>query len=167
MNPYLLVLSLGLAALFQVSLLPTLAISGVAPNLLLVLVVGWALLRGTREALLWAVIGGLWLDLLSGGFFGLQTMSLAVVAYVAGLGGGTVFRAHLVLPVVMTAIATLVYGTLQLVVFWILGRDLPTLDMVLRLLMIELIYNAVLVLFVFPLLAWLNRATGRERLPLE
>jgi rod shape-determining protein MreD len=167
MNPYLLVLGLGLAALIQVAFLPVLAIAGVGPSLMLVLVVGWALLRDRRSALLWALIGGLWLDLLSGGLFGLQTISLLAVAYVTSLGGGTIFRAHLVLPIIMTLVGTIVYTLVPLSVYLVIGRELPPASLLLRLLAIEMAYNAVLMLLVFPLLSLLNRVTGRERLPLE
>lgn len=167
MNPYVLVLGLGLAALIQVSFLPTLEVAGVVPNLMVVLTVGWALLQDTRSALLWALIGGLWLDLLSGGPFGLQTISLLAVAYVAGLGGGTIFRAHLVLPVVMTLVGTVVYSLVTLLAYLVMGRELPPAGLLLRLLALEMAYNTVLMILVFPLLSLLHRATGRERLPLE
>jgi rod shape-determining protein MreD len=76
----------GLAALLQVSLLPALQVGGVYPNLPLMVIVAWALLRGARSAVIWALIAGLWLDLLSSRAFGGYTLGLVVAAYLAGLG---------------------------------------------------------------------------------
>jgi rod shape-determining protein MreD len=167
MQPYLLVLGLGVAALVQTSLLPPLAVAGVTPDLTLVLVVGWALLRGARSAALWALIAGLWLDLLSGGPFGMYTLGLLAAAAVAGLGGGTVFRSHLILPIVMVVVATLVQGAVQLLLLALVGDGVVLTGSLVRLLLLELVYNSVVTLLVFPVLAWLSRVTGQERLPLE
>lgn len=167
MNPYLLVLALGLAALFQVSFLPALAIGGVTPNLMLVVVVGWGLLRGIRPALTWALIGGLALDLLAGGPFGSYTLSLAAAASVSGLGSDIVFRSHLILPLAIVALATLAQAVVQLLVLLATGHSLLPTDTLVRLLLIETAYNTLLMLLLYPLLAWLSRVTGRERLALE
>jgi hypothetical protein len=37
----------------------------------------------------------------------------------------------------------------------------------LRLVFPEIAYNSVVMLVVYPLLSWVNRVTGQERLPLE
>lgn len=167
MNPYALLVGLGLAALLQVSLLPTWSVAGVAPDLMLVLVVGWAILRGTRSALAWAFVGGLWLDLLAGGPFGSYTLGLLAVAYVAGLGGEAVFRSHLALPFVMTVAGTVTQGAVHGVLLFLLGRSLPAPEPALRLVLTETAYNLVLMLLCYPLLAWVSRVTGPARLPLE
>lgn len=167
MNPYLLVAALGLAALIQVSLLPALAIPNATPNLLLVLVVGWATLRGTREAVWWALIGGVWLDLLSGGPFGLYTLSLLVVGAAAGLGGGTIYSGNIILALLMVAVGTLLSNGIALLFLWLSGHRLPPASALPGPLLAEAGYNLVLMLLLFPALAWLSRFTGRERLPLE
>ncbi len=167
MIPYLLVLALGLAALLQVSLLPALQIGGVYPNLPLVIVVAWALLRGARSAVIWALIAGLWLDLLSSRSFGGYTLGLVAAAYLAGLGAQTVYRPTIPFALAMVAVATIVQDGIQMALLWLSGGTFSLPDALLRLVLPEIAYNFVMMLAVFPLLSWVNRVTGQERLPLE
>ncbi len=167
MNPYLLVLGLGLIAMIQVGLLPPLLPIDPTPDLVLVIVVGWALLRDSRAALPWAVIGGLWLDLLAGGPFGLYTLGLLVAAAVGGLGGDTIYRGHLILAPILAAAATLARSAVQLLLLLILGQKLALGETMFRLVLPEAGLNALLIVLVHPLLAWLSRISGRFQLPLE
>ncbi len=167
MNPYLIVLSLALVALVQVSTLPAFAVGSVVPDLMLVIVVSWALLRGLRSALAWALVGGLCLDLIAGSPFGMYTLGLLVAAVVAGSGGNTLYRGSLLLPLAMLVLATLARSGVHLAVLLVTGHTLPTTDTLLRLTLLELAYNTVLLLIIYPLLAMLNQATGQERIPLE
>lgn len=167
MNLYALLLGLGLAALLQVSFLPALAVFGVAPDLPLVLVTGWALLRDTRSAALWALIAGIWLDLLAGGPFGSYTLGLLAAAYVSGLGGGTLFRGHIVLPVIMILITTIARSVVHLALLLLSGHDAPPLNITIQLWLYEAVYNATLMVLLLPALAWLNRITGQTKLSLE
>lgn len=167
MIPYLLVLALGLAALLQVSLLPALHVGGVYPNLVLMVMVAWALLRGARSAVIWALIAGLWLDLLSGRAFGGYTLGLVAAAYLAGLGAQTVYRPTIILALAMGAVATIVQDGIQMLLSWLSGGTFSLSDALLRLVLPEIVYNSVIMLAVYPLLSWVNQATGRERLPLE
>ncbi|MER2600522.1 MAG: rod shape-determining protein MreD [Caldilineales bacterium] len=167
MMPYLLFLALGLASLLQIALFPALRIGGVYPNLVLVMVVAWALLRGVRSALIWAVIAGAWLDLLSGGWFGVYTLGLMAVAALAGLGRRTVYRPTLLLAWAMLAIATTLQNGIQVALLWLNGAS-PLLNQAfLRLTPREILYNGLVMLLAYPVLTWIERKTGHERLPLE
>ncbi len=167
MMPYLLVLALGLAALLQVSLLPALHVGGVYPNLPLMIIVAWALLRGSRSAVIWALIAGLWLDLLSSRAFGGYTLGLVVAAYLAGFAAQTIYRPTILFALVIAAVATVVQDGIQMALFALSGGTFSLTDALLRLVLPEIVYNSVIMLMVFPLLSWVNRVTGQERLPLE
>lgn len=167
MIPYLLVLALGLAALVQVSLLPAFSVAGVFPNLNLMVITAWALLRGTRSAVIWALIAGLWLDLLSGQWFGAYTLGLVAAAYLAGLARQTVYRPSIWLAVAMAAAVTLIQNAIQLVLLLLNGGTPSLPDTLFRLVLPEIVYNSIVMLAVYPVLSWINRVTGQERLPVE
>lgn len=167
MMPYLLLLALGLAALVQVSLLPALSVAGVSPNLTLMLITAWALLRGARSAVIWALVAGLWLDLLSGHWFGVYTLGLVVAAFLAGWASQTVYRPTLGLAVAMGAAVTVVQLGIQLVLLLLSGASISLPDALLRSVAPEIVYNSIVMLAAYPVLAWINQKTGQERLPLE
>lgn len=167
MNPYLLVLGLGLAALVQVSLMPALAVRGVTPNLVLVIVVGWALMQRTRSALSWALVGGLWLDALGSGPLGMYTVGLLAAAAVAGQVGAVLHTASPLLPLLLAALGTLAADLVHMAVLAVTGHSLPSVDVVVRLVSLEMAVNLVLMVPALPLLVALSRRVGQERLPLE
>jgi rod shape-determining protein MreD len=82
-------------AVLQSTVTAQLDLFGASPDLVLLLVVSWALLRGIREGLVVALVGGIVLDALSGSPFGLGTTALVVASALAGLGGGDTLRASL------------------------------------------------------------------------
>ncbi|MEZ4770784.1 MAG: rod shape-determining protein MreD [Caldilineales bacterium] len=167
MAPYLLFFALGLVALVQVSLIPALGISPVPPDPMLVIVVAWGVLRGVRSALIWALIGGLWLDLLSSAPFGGYTLGLLAAAGIAGFGSGTIYRSHWLLALAMVALATVAQDLVQVALLWLAQRPVSLPDTLTRLVLPEILANMVLMLIVFPVLGWVNRVTGRERIPVE
>ena len=71
-------LTVGIAALalLQTSAIPAFELFGVAPNLLLVALACWVVVRGQEEAMILAPMAGIWIGLLS-----LQGMAESVAAF--------------------------------------------------------------------------------------
>jgi rod shape-determining protein MreD len=109
MNLYLTLALSFLLALLQSTVLSRVTVLGVHPDLLLLVVTSWSLLRGAEEGMVWALIGGSALDLFSGARFGVHTLSLLVVGFLAGLGGKAGFRFDLLMPMLVIPLATLGY----------------------------------------------------------
>ncbi|MBA2569729.1 MAG: rod shape-determining protein MreD [Chloroflexi bacterium] len=74
-----------LAALLETSVLPELTIGGVKPDLVLVLAVVVAMVVGFEDSMVWAVVGGLLIDALSGRPLGATALVLLVVTGLAVL----------------------------------------------------------------------------------
>ena len=140
--------------------MPSLAISGVMPDLMLLVVVSWSLLRGSREGLLWALGGGLLLDLLSGGPFGVATIALALSSVIVGLGEFNVFRESAWLPLAAGLLATAVYSLTYWVILQLTGRSLHTVYTLLAVLVPAMILNAMAMYPTYWATRWLNRRTG-------
>jgi rod shape-determining protein MreD len=163
-NPYLAVPLLLTIALLQTTALPALKILGVKPELMLLVVLAWSLLRGTEEGLMWAFVGGLMLDLFSGGPLGASALALVVVSFLSGLTEGSVARTSFVLPIGAALAGTLLYQGLFLLVVRLTRGPVPWADSLFRTALPSLAVNVLLMPLIFQALAWLDRRTGREEI---
>jgi rod shape-determining protein MreD len=111
-----------LAAALQSTWLGRLRILGGRPDLVLLLVITWAIIRGANDGAIWGFVGGLFCDLLSGGGIGLWTLPLTAVGFIAGMPwvhalGPTVIRLAL-----MSALGTLLGHMLLAIMMALVGR---------------------------------------------
>jgi rod shape-determining protein MreD len=155
---------LAAIALIQSTALPHVIILGVKPELMLMVVASWSLLRGTGEGMVWAVIGGMGLDLLSGAPLGTMTVALLVVSFLSGLGESSVFRTHVLLPLVTALVTSLVYDLIILVILGLSGQPVFWLDNLTRIVLPSTLVNTLLMPLIFWPLRWLHRKTGREEM---
>ena len=70
-----------LAVIIQVSFLPHLTVLNLAPNLVLALLIIWAFLRPPEQSVIWAIIGGLFLDIFSVSTFGTFTLLCVLITF--------------------------------------------------------------------------------------
>jgi len=96
-----------LAAVLQSTLLPHLKFMGGTVDLPLLLTLGWTLAGDWRGGVGWGFMGGLFLDLLSGGPPGAMAFSLTLMAYLASLTEGRFWHSHLLLPLGTALLGTL------------------------------------------------------------
>jgi len=154
---------LGLA-LIQSSWGQFLTISGVHPDFVLMAVVSWTLLHGAAGGILWAIVGGLCLDLFSGGPFGLTVIPLILVSLLATLGHGRVLGGYLMLPLILAFPASLSYYLIQMLLLDALGRSVVWGTTLMHVLLPASLLNTLVILFLFPLLRLLHRHTGSEQM---
>ena len=84
--PPLILGTLGLT-LLQTSAIPAFELLGVAPNLLLVTLCCWAVVRDPREALVMVPLAGIWIGLLSNQGMAESVAAFVPLVLVAGLRG--------------------------------------------------------------------------------
>jgi len=109
------------AIIIQSTLLPLATYHGIYPDLLLIIVVSYSLLSGKENGVGMGFCSGLFQDLVSGSIFGINTLSKLAIGYLFGLAERKVFKEHVLLPVVATALATVLNGLVVLMVLFILG----------------------------------------------
>jgi rod shape-determining protein MreD len=164
MTVYLVVPLLVVVAVIQATVMPHVALWGVFPDLPLLIVVSWTLLRGAREGMVWGFIAGMAVDLFSGAPFGAATLSLIAVGFLSGFGEATVFRTHIALPLVTMFLATIVYDLIFLLVIQISGRTVSWLDSLFRVVLPSAVLNALLTPVVFGAMRLLRTRLGREEM---
>lgn len=164
MHTVITIVILAGAAVLQAALAPYVKISGVHPDLVLVLVLGWVILRGWADGLTWAVVGGLSLDLLSGAPFGVLTLATVAAAVTASLFHGRTFGSSIVLPLSLTLPLSLLFNGLALALLAVLGRPIAWNEAFFSKLLPGAIFNTMVMMVVFPLLYLLNRLLTPKRL---
>ena len=95
----------ALAAIIQGTALDR-ALGGPRPDLVLLLVLAWSMLRGLAEGTIGGIAGGLALDLLSAAPFGLHAALLGGIGSLTALGEANLYRGSLPLFLVTAAVAT-------------------------------------------------------------
>ena len=158
-NPYFVSVLLLAIALLQTSALPRFSPWGVMPDLMLLVVVSWSLLRGTRAGIPWALGGGLILDLISGGPFGAITISLTLSSAVTGLEEFNLFRDSPWLPVFASSLATVIYDGVFLLILFASGRPVQWGPSLVEVVAPCMALNALIMYPTFWSLRWLHRRT--------
>ena len=163
-SPYLACLLLVGTALAQTTLSPRLAILGVQPNVVLLVVLSWSMLQGGREGMLWGFGGGVFLDLLSGAPFGTSALSLLLVGFLAGLGEASVFRTSLSFPLIVSFASSLLHDVVFLAILWVMGWTVDWATSLWRLVLPAAVLNTALMPLVYGSLGHLHRRANRADL---
>lgn len=163
MNYYLLIPLLGLMALLQTTLVPALQVFNAVPNLVLLVVVGYTMEYGTPRGLIWAFIGGLWLDLLSGTPLGTSAIALLIVVSVIGLISVGLFRGHVVILALGGLLAGVLYGLITVGILSLLGRQTQWLEVIAGVILPNALYDAILLPLLYPGVRWIGGVVnGRQ-----
>ena len=138
------------AAVLQTTLGPLVGVLGAAPDLVLILVVCWALVKGSTEGLLLGVLGGLLLGLLSAAPLGMHALVLAITGYFAGAVSFSPLRSRVVIPALAMAASTVLYDLLTGFILRLAGWPLPDLRTLADVIVPTVVTNAL----VAPLIYW-------------
>jgi rod shape-determining protein MreD len=101
---------LALASLLQSTAANRMDIGGVKPDLVLLVVIIGTLIYGSRPGMVWAFVGGVALDLFSGGPLGSSSLALMAAALAVGIGQHTLSRYNLLVPIAAGVVGTAIYG---------------------------------------------------------
>lgn len=113
---------LALAAVIEAAVLPDLRVlGGGGVNLVLLLTMAWTLAGDWNGGLLWGLMGGLCLDLLSGGPLGASALALVIVAFLTSLAEGQLWRSHILLPLATALLGSMLYHLILPVILAIYG----------------------------------------------
>jgi rod shape-determining protein MreD len=116
---------LFVAAIMQVSIFAQVHVLGGVPDVLLVLLVAVALLRGAIMGAVGGFFAGLLVDTASLGQLGLTSLVLTVAGYWIGRYGETTGRDRFHAPFLSVAVVTILYSVGLLLVHFVLGERAP------------------------------------------
>jgi rod shape-determining protein MreD len=157
---------LFLAAIVQVSVFSQLHVFGAVPDVLLVVLVAFALLRGSVAGALGGFFAGLLVDTASLGTLGLTSLVLTLSGYWIGRYGETTGRDRAHAPFLSIAVVTVLYQLGLLVVHFVLGESAPG-GAVVRSLVPAIVLNLVLTAPLYGLVRRVLRPAERDQLTAE
>jgi rod shape-determining protein MreD len=137
---------MALLAAIQSSLLARFPFVGGSPSLVLLACVSWSLAGRTQEAMVWAFVGGLCLDLLSGSPFGISAIALVAAVYVASLTEGRFWEAHLLAPVGVVAVTSVLYYGITMAAIWVAGHPVDAASALTAVILPSIFLNVLLAL---------------------
>jgi rod shape-determining protein MreD len=152
------------SVILQNSLLANISIFGSKPSLPLALTVSIALFRGSFQGELFGFFSGLLCDLSSGGpFLGIQSLSLTLVGYFAGLLRRRFYSDSFITQLMSGFVATLVDKLIEFLVLSILLSDSYPRFQLLGL-SINAIVNSIITIIVFRLLIRIFKSDNQQKI---
>jgi rod shape-determining protein MreD len=140
----------------QATLLPLIAINGIRPDLLLIIVVSSALLLGREQGVGLGFFAGLLQDLASGNIFGLNVLSKMITGLLAGVMERKVFKEKVLLPLLAVALATICNSVLMIITLFVLGYSLNLSADLMNIVYLT-IYNAIFAIPVHHFICWITK----------
>lgn len=132
---------------------------GITPDLMLLVVVSWSLLRGVGAGLPLGLFGGLILEMISGGPFGGVVVSLLVASAVTTYAHTGISRDSVWLPLAAGSLATALYVGLYAVLLRASGRPVDLALGLLQVIVPSAVLNVVAMYPVYWLLRRLHQRT--------
>lgn len=147
-----------LALLLQTTILGSFTIQGVIPDILLVLVIFYALFNGSNKGTFYGVICGLLEDLYIGRLIGINAISKGITAYIIGRMQGNVFKENLWVGIISVVGGTLLNSFIMFVLS-IKSIGISNWDWTILLnILYQGTYNSLLAI---PLYIWYYRSSNR------
>ena len=139
------------AALLQVTVVATIDVGGGAPDLLLLLLVGIALLRGSLVGAGAGFFAGVLVDTATLGTFGLTSLLLTLVGYWVGRYGETTGRDRAHAPLLSVLVVTVLYAFGRYALQFMLGDAVSARVVLVDALLPTLLFNLALAVPVYAL----------------
>ncbi len=138
------------AVVLTVSLSPYVRILGVAPDLALIFVACWALVRGRSEAMVVVPMAGMLRDLTTSDPVGTSVLALSPIVLLAALRDLRPVESEFVPALVAVGVASLAYVMVSMTVLTTVGDDVPWTTGLLRVALPSMVVNALFAVIVYP-----------------
>ncbi|MBA7624708.1 hypothetical protein ES703_32120 [subsurface metagenome] len=138
------------ALLIQLTLINSITILGLKPDLIMVVVVVFSLLKGEKEGAISGFASGLLQDIFSTGLLGMNALAKTVIGFFCGIVKEKIFHEHILFLIpVITFIASLMQSILILLLLRAFGIEYNLAWSLKQVALPEALYSSLLSPFVF------------------
>ena len=135
--------------LLQTTVFDFFQVAGVKPDIVLIIVIVYGLIKGPKAGAILGFFAGLLLDLTLGSFIGLNALVKMVTGYLVGFGETNVFKENLIIPILAVFTASLFNEFLLYLLHTAFGYQGDFFSVISRNIFPVAIYNSVLVPIVY------------------
>lgn len=164
MGSYLSVPVLLIVAALQASVVPQIRVLGGGPDLVFLVVFVWAILAPLEEAVTWAIVGGVFQDLLSVSPTGLSAVGLVLMVFLVNIVARQVYQVGFVLTLGLLLLASLVQQVVTFLLLWMTGYPLDWVNDFIYVLLPTVLYNLLFIGPVYWIIRRIQRRTSGRRL---
>lgn len=151
MRTWVLLITLILALTLQTALAPDISPWGLIPDLLLLVVMSYGLLKGPTYGMTLGFIGGFATDFIGGGILGVNALSKMVIGLLCGVLEKTIFKDNLLVPAVAAAFVTILQDLIIFLVMVSFGNKQSLAHHMIRYTFPLVLYHMLLAPFVYRL----------------
>ncbi len=145
------------------TLFQALRIGDIGPNFMIMIIVSFALLRGSKEGSIIGIIAGLLNDISFSTYLGPSIVIYAIIGYMCGKFNKNFYRENFIIPFICTLFSSLFYSTMFMIGFVLRGK-INFIFFFKSIIIPELIYTITLSLVVYQLAYLINeRIEHHER----
>lgn len=153
------------ALVIQLTLINSVTILGIKPDLILIVVVVFSLLKGGKEGTISGFVSGLLQDIFSIGLLGINALVKTVIGFTCGILKEKIFYEHMLFLIpVITFIASFIQSILIFLLLRAFGVEYGLAWSLKRIALPEALYNCLLSPFIFLAINKLFRMIKEQKL---
>jgi rod shape-determining protein MreD len=138
------------ALLIQLTLLNSFTIQGLKPDLILLVVLVFSLLKGAEEGTVSGFASGLLQDIFSTGLLGVNALVKTVIGFISGILKEKIFLEHILFLIpIITFVVSISQSILMLLILHAFGIEYGMVWSFKKIILPEALYNSLLSPFVF------------------
>lgn len=142
--------------LCQCTVFHFLELSGVVPNLLLIVTMSFGLMRGRKEGLFVGFFSGLLIDIFSGVYLGPFAFIYMTMGYINGFFHRIYYVEDVLLPMLMITLNEFIFNIVVYVVYFLLRNRLDFGNYLISVIFPEMMYTILITLFFYKILVRIN-----------
>ena len=139
-----------IALLIQLTLINSITILGIKPDLIIIIVVIFSLLKGEKEGAISGFTSGLLQDIFSTGLLGINALAKTVTGFICGILKEKIFYEHILFLIpIITFLASLMQSILIFLLLRAFGVEYNLAWSIKQIALPEALYNSLLSPFIF------------------
>ena len=150
-------LIISICFVLQTTTFQSLSVASIAPNLLIIVVSSFGLMRGKTEGMYIGFFSGLLIDIFCGFYLGIYALLYMYVGYLTGLFQKRFYPEDLKLPLLIISVSDLVTNVVIYLILFLTRSRFDFGYYFLNIILPELVYTTIITIFFYLLLLKINQ----------